>query len=716
MLKKYFSESIIRMMAYLIGLIIIVTLINGYGSYYLNRFHSKIVISTIKNEENRQRITNIIFRELLIIQNEYNKMLITDSKKHIELLQDSITYRLKHAQDALSTLNTGGIFTDEIKANSYNIDEYVETIEYTKENKDHEEIDIVNTEKKFKELKGIFSQTFDLIPISINVTNKKIQHELSILSEKIENSLKKIQEDAAKIYFQSNKTKNKAEKKLYDTENFIGKTTFFLNIISWIAVVIFSFFISVKIYRIIKRHKEIERENLKAYEALLAIIDGIPVGVVLVNSDKSVMQLNEKAANILRYDSFEQAKQALVGKECDNIFYNTDINLWPISSNSATENQFEKEYSFEPNHEDDHTITILLSAIPLILDTEQVLMVVFIDITERKENETKLKRETERANEMAEKAIIAEEKLKAYTENLEEIVFERTKKLQEALDNLQNTQMQLIQSEKLAAIGQLAAGIAHEINTPIQYIGDNVRFFQDAFQDICTYTNACRRLSQEHENLTIDSLVSQLEQSMENADLEYLEEELPQAIEQTLEGVERVSKIVLSMKAFSHPGADDKTLVDINNALENTITVSRNAWKYVAEMEIDFDKNLPLVSCLPGELNQVLLNLIINAAQAIEEASAKKENYKGRIHIQTKTEQDHVIISISDNGSGIPEAVQTKIFDPFFTTKEVGKGTGQGLAISRSVIVDKHHGKLSFETNENGTTFFVQLPIHLEAM
>jgi len=171
---------------------------------------------------------------------------------------------------------------------------------------------------------------------------------------------------------------------------------------------------------------------------------------------------------------------------------------------------------------------------------------------------------------------------------------------------------------------------------------------------------------------------------------------------------------VRSMKSFSHPGTKEKALTNINEAFENTITVSRNEWKYVADMETDLDANLPAVQCFPGELNQVFLNVIINAAQAIGESIKAEENTKGLIRIQTRKDNNNVEISISDSGPGIPEKIQKNLFDPFFTTKEVGKGTGQGLAISWSVIVDKHGGDIWFQTKETGTTFFIRLPISEE--
>jgi PAS domain S-box-containing protein len=271
---------------------------------------------------------------------------------------------------------------------------------------------------------------------------------------------------------------------------------------------------------------------------------------------------------------------------------------------------------------------------------------------------------------------------------------------------------QLRQAQKLESVGQLAAGIAHEINTPTQYIGDNVRFLKDAFRDLTSLLAAYEQLLAGAEANTLSAEVVQaIRTAVERADTGYLLEEIPKAIEQTVEGVTRVSKLVGAMKEFSHPGTKEKTPLDLNHAIECTITVARNEWKYVADLETEFDPSLPLVSCLPGEFNQVILNLIVNAAHAIADVLGKESSAKGKIKVQTLNCQEWVEIRIQDTGSGIPEKVRPRVFDPFFTTKEIGKGTGQGLAIARSVVVDKHGGTLHFETEEGkGTTFFIRLP------
>jgi len=271
---------------------------------------------------------------------------------------------------------------------------------------------------------------------------------------------------------------------------------------------------------------------------------------------------------------------------------------------------------------------------------------------------------------------------------------------------------QLFQAQKLESVGQLAAGIAHEINTPTQYIGDNVRFLKDAFQDLADLLQHYQRLlSAAKQNTLSSETILEVEQAVEHTDAGYLLDEIPKAITQTLEGVGRVATLVSAMKEFSHPGTKEKIPLDLNHAIDSTITVARNEWKYVATLETDFDPKLPLVSCLPGEFNQVILNLIVNAAHAIADVLPKGSSQMGKITVQTRGFSDWAEIRIQDSGSGIPKDVQPRIFDPFFTTKEIGKGTGQGLAIARSVVVDKHGGSISFETEEaKGTTFIIRLP------
>jgi PAS domain S-box-containing protein len=283
------------------------------------------------------------------------------------------------------------------------------------------------------------------------------------------------------------------------------------------------------------------------------------------------------------------------------------------------------------------------------------------------------------------------------------------------ITNIQNMERQLIQAQKLKSIGQLAAGIAHEINTPTQYVGDNTRFLKDSFADLMNLLAEYQALLDAARTGEVPAeLVRRVDRALQAADIEFLVEQIPLAIQQSLEGIQRISKIVSAMKEYSHPGSEGKITTDLNRAIESTVTVARNEWKYVAELELDLDPNLPLIQCQPGEINQVILNLITNAAHAIADCTGETGGEKGLIRISTCTCTDGawVEIRVQDSGTGIPEDAKDYIFDPFFTTKEVGRGTGQGLSIAHNVIVEKHSGTIVFETEANrGTTFIIRLPV-----
>jgi signal transduction histidine kinase len=295
---------------------------------------------------------------------------------------------------------------------------------------------------------------------------------------------------------------------------------------------------------------------------------------------------------------------------------------------------------------------------------------------------------------------------------IEETVKQRTAELEEALSELSQAQGQLLQAQKLEAIGSLAAGVAHEINTPIQYIGDNARFLQEAFEDVRTFHLAADHLAKSAKaNGACADVVAAFERARDEADLEFLEEEIPSATKQALEGVDRVATIVRALKDFSHPGSDTKSPIDVNKSIQDTLSVSRNEWKYFADVNTDLDPHLPTAEALAGPLNQALLIIVVNAAQALEEKLGDSGE-KGAIHITSKRNGDHVVVSIADDAGGIPAEVQGRIFEPFFTTKEVGKGSGQGLAIARSVLVEQHGGDLTFDVEDGvGTTFHLHIPI-----
>jgi len=273
---------------------------------------------------------------------------------------------------------------------------------------------------------------------------------------------------------------------------------------------------------------------------------------------------------------------------------------------------------------------------------------------------------------------------------------------------------QIAQMQKLEAIGTLGAGIAHEINTPLQYISSNTRFLQDSFGDITKAIGAYTSLRDAVNNGSVNKdLVAAVDKAIKDADIEFLFEEIPGSIKQSLDGLEKVAQIVQAMKEFSQVETKEKVATDINKCIENTITVARSEWSDSADMVTELDSSLPHVPVLPGEFNQVILNIIINAAHAISKKPGHGADAKGTITIKTMRDAENAVIRISDTGTGIPENIRAKVFEPFFTTKAVGTGTGQGMAIAHATIKDKHGGKISFESEVGiGTTFIIRLPLN----
>jgi len=273
------------------------------------------------------------------------------------------------------------------------------------------------------------------------------------------------------------------------------------------------------------------------------------------------------------------------------------------------------------------------------------------------------------------------------------------------------TQLQL--GQKLESIGRLAAGVAHEINTPTQFIADNLHFLTDAFAKLEAVLAVFRALRTAAEATpACAAAASAAAQAETEAELDYLVPEIPRCLQQSLDGLARVARIVASLKEFAHPNSPDLAPADLNRAIETSVVVSRHEWKYVAQLATELDPALPSVPCIVDEFNQVILNLVINSAHAIADALKERGGTQGRIVIRTRAEPDWAVVEIEDTGTGIAPGIRDRIFEPFFTTKPPGKGTGQGLAVVRTVIVNHHHGRIDLESAPGqGSKFILRLPL-----
>lgn len=304
----------------------------------------------------------------------------------------------------------------------------------------------------------------------------------------------------------------------------------------------------------------------------------------------------------------------------------------------------------------------------------------------------------------------AEEAVRQLTERTEELA-DTVVNLNEEMQRRRKVELELHQAQKLESVGRLASGIAHEINTPVQFVGDNLAFVRTAMADLFDMVEKLEAVRRSVDEGAPDrAAVARAGLAIETADLPYLAENVPRALDLAADGLDRVATIVRSMKEFARPDTKDMVAADLNRAVQSTITVAHNEYKYVADLVTELG-DLPPVCCHVGRLNQVILNIVVNAAHAIGDVVAGTDR-RGTITVRTYRELDHAVIAISDTGNGISDTIRSRVFEPFFTTKAMGRGTGQGLAIARSVVVDKHRGSLTYESEVGrGTTFYIRVPI-----
>lgn len=392
------------------------------------------------------------------------------------------------------------------------------------------------------------------------------------------------------------------------------------------------------------------------------ILNTTATAILVISPDLTVQR-----ANSTFYEMFQYGQEEVLGKKCYQCF----LEAPPLEEQNAVHLALEQGIPFQKEtirkSKDGKDIHCLLTIAPFLDVNSRIVGVIedLRDISDR----------------------IASEKEK------------------------EKLQIQLLKVSKLESVGQLSAGISHEINTPVQFISNNIDFIGDAFNDIQEIMKKVHALlASLPATISEGDTCKDLIQNLEEADWNYLATEIPVSLGQTKDGLKRVSSIVQAMKEFSHPRSKERVLSDLNSIIKNTLTISQNEWKYAAEITTDFDESLIDIPCHTEELGQVFLNVLLNATQAIEASS--KQGEKGSIAIKTSREAGYAVVRIHDSGGGMTEEIINRAFDPFFTTKEVGRGSGQGLAIAHDVVVNKHQGLIEIESSPGkGTTFIISLPL-----
>ena len=416
------------------------------------------------------------------------------------------------------------------------------------------------------------------------------------------------------------------------------------------------------------RNRELRHESHSLAETLSqlssqlvrhrTVIENAGSGILTTNASGIIASSNKEAQHIFGFDENE-----MVGARLETLFAQSCDVLKNIGKDAEIESECVGDCESEVHRSDGSSSTICVSARQIQLNGEPIVIWIVHDITERNTLEQKKK-----------------------------------------------------QSQTMDAVGQLAAGVAHEINSPVQFIGDNLTFLQKIWSDCDSLFDLLQQL---HEECKLEgangNLCRQIDDLTNNIQFDFIRSELPQAIVDSVEGTTRVAEIVQAMKSYSYPTNHQKSLSELNNAIESSVAFSRDAWKNVADINLDLDASLPLVPCAPSDLKQAFTNLITNSAQAIEEKS-NESGQLGSIEISTCQQTDHVEIRISDNGIGIPIELRERIFEPFFTTRPPGMGVGQGLSIAYSIIVGRHAGKIGVESEVGqGTTISILLPLQSNA-
>lgn len=765
--RDFFREPVLRLVTYHVGFIILAAGLILGTEYYAEQCYKKPAQDAIANQNGKHRLAQIIQRQLQSIESRYRALLLFDNPHRIEVLNNRIDQSMVLIDSVIDVLKTGGTMIDVMPVNFYDADEIREEIRYRRRGGEQIEVAVLDIAPKIEELKQSLSRTTKLLlRLLAQGDSRPVSHdtELIIAVKQTDALLLRTRECANKIFYDIRQSNLVSESKIARTQSTVKKIELSVNLIANTLVVVLAFIVARKIYHILKLQKSIQAHN----NLLSTVVDQSPASIVVTDTEGKIEYVNTCFVEQTGYGFTE------IQGQTPRIFKTGDTpsdrfsELWQtISGGGIWRGELINQSKNGRIFTEDAVIAPVLDEKGRIIKYAAIKF----DITEKKQladSNTMLRIEQNRLKAILDYAPIgviistpdkriiwANEFVSRITgtkslENLDymallpvpvdgdlecllsidsgkkipilrhcrQIVWGDTEVMLTTFVDLsrqKKLEADLAQKNKLESVGSLAAGIAHEINTPIQFISHNLTFLQDSFTallQLLELTEKYRRLGQQGD-LSVDA-DAVIKTAREEADMDFLVEEGRAAIIESIDGATRISAIVKSIKAFSHPGSTEKSTIDMNQLIRDTLLISKNEWKNVADILVDLPDEIPRFLGLLNELQQVMLNLVMNARDAIVERRLRESEHAGRIEIRSRLVGDWIEIMVQDNGSGIREDIREQIFDPFFTTKDVGKGTGQGLSISRNIIVRKHQGELYLtEGIDGGAGFLIRLPLVL---
>ena len=750
--RDMLHEPVIRLIVVHVFFIILTSFLVFCSVYIADKYYEVPLQLKIENQNNKRKLALVLVRKLLEIENDYKSMLLFENSHRAEYYKKKILSTLDRVDSLIVVLTKGGTYSDTMLVNFYDYDAIYEELMYSEENPAEYNVFIIDLKPKIDEIKNTVVETSTLL---INKGSWKKDYDLIFLLKKSESLIHRTMESANRLFYDINQANKESFLRIEDTRAKVKYINTAISTASIIFVVILAFIISVKIYAIVRAKRIIQTHN----QWLSAVVEQSPSSIVITDSEGLVEYVNPYFEKVTGYHFSEVKGQSTnllkSGNTPDEVF----TELWSTITSGGT---WRGELCSKAK--DGHLLyeeTVIAPVLDLEGNTVNY-SAVKLDVTQRNalaDNHVQLQFEQEQLKailnhvpfgvvmvDIANREILWINQYAGELAGSDVLAGERCNVLfgqcssdscvaltgqgfqcQEAtlltvggtipilktvqrltwfnmdaalvtffdVSHQKRLEAEIAQKSKMESVGSLAAGIAHELNTPIQYINHNLFYLQQTIEELIG-------LSKTGEITTESSSVQQGE----------LSEEVLSAISDSLEGAKRIAGLVKELKEFSHPGVGKFERIDFNRLTANAISVCCNEWKYVSTVDFAPDEDLPLLQCDPSAIQQVLLNLVVNARDAIADRIKQEKGFFGSIVLSTCLRDNKICLIVEDDGIGIAQENLERVFDPFFTTKLIGQGTGQGLYICRNIIVEKHTGEISIKSEiGRGTKVAISLPV-----